>query len=206
MKLKDYKNLNENKDITKIPNEAFLLIPDGYTFKVYVYLCGKSINGKVIISLNNLSKELNISKSTIKRSIKWLEDNYFIEKHKTKGLANEYEVYYLDSDLTKEGQEVEITINKATIPKNKHKRKIDYAYTKWRNNVLERDNYTCKMCGRTEDEVILNAHHIERYADNEKLRTDINNGITLCHWCHKEIYGKEKEFEEYFKRMIKENK
>ena len=58
------------------------------------------------------------------------------------------------------------------------------------------------MCGKSEDEAILNVHHIIRYADNEELRTDVNNGITLCYECHKKIFGKEKEFEEYFKQLI----
>ena len=59
------------------------------------------------------------------------------------------------------------------------------------------------MCGKSEDETILNVHHIIRYADNEELRTDVDNGITLCYKCHKKIFGKEKEFEEYFKQLIK---
>ena len=63
----------------------------------------------------------------------------------------------------------------------------------------------CRLCGKTNDETILNVHHIERYADNKELRTDINNGITLCYDCHKKIYGKEKEFEKYFKKLIINN-
>lgn len=43
----------------------------------------------------------------------------------------------------------------------------------------------------------------KRYADNENLRYDINNGITLCCSCHSKIFGKEKEYEEYFKKLIK---
>jgi len=30
----------------------------------------------------------------------------------------------------------------------------------------------------------LNAHHIEGFAENKKIRTDINNGITFCQDCH----------------------
>ena len=45
-------------------------------------------------------------------------------------------------------------------------------------------------------------HHIKRYADNEELRTDVNNGITLCYECHKKTLRKEEEFEEYFKQLI----
>jgi len=54
-------------------------------------------------------------------------------------------------------------------------------YFAWKDSVLKRDNHTCQCCGFTEN---LQAHHIENYADNEDLRTDINNGITLCEGCH----------------------
>ena len=76
----------------------------------------------------------------------------------------------------------------------------------WRKAVYKRDNYTCQMCGNRsskDNAVILNAHHIERFVDNENLRFDINNGITLCEDCHKLTYWKEKEFEKQFKDIIK---
>lgn len=75
----------------------------------------------------------------------------------------------------------------------------------WRKTIYKRDNYTCQMCGNRsskDNAIILNAHHIERFADNEDLRFDINNGITLCEDCHKLTYGKEKDFEEQFKNII----
>ena len=40
---------------------------------------------------------------------------------------------------------------------------------------------------------MLNAHHIESWASNKKLRLVISNGITFCEKCHKEFhkrYGK----------------
>ena len=64
-------------------------------------------------------------------------------------------------------------------------------YWDFRKKVYERDSYTCQCCGDNKGGN-LNAHHIENYSDNEKKRTDINNGITLCDKCHKKfhkIYG-----------------
>ena len=58
------------------------------------------------------------------------------------------------------------------------------------------------MCGNRshkDNAVILNAHHIKRFIDNENLRFDIDNGITLCEDCHKLTYGKENDFEKQFK-------
>lgn len=62
-------------------------------------------------------------------------------------------------------------------------------YKKWKEKVLERDNYTCQKCGSKED---LVAHHITHFADNVNLRFEEHNGITLCRACHKEVHKNEK--------------
>jgi len=56
-------------------------------------------------------------------------------------------------------------------------------YYQWRNSVFARDNYTCQHCGVVGGD--LNAHHIKPYAKFKELRTDVNNGITLCQTCHR---------------------
>jgi len=64
----------------------------------------------------------------------------------------------------------------------------------WRKAVYKRDNYTCRACGKKSGNgsaVILNAHHIERFTDNEKLRFDVRNGLTLCFQCHKKTHFKQ---------------
>lgn len=64
-------------------------------------------------------------------------------------------------------------------------------YNQWRKYIYERDNYTCQCCGDNKGGN-LRAHHKKNYSSNKKLRTDINNGITLCKKCHKsfhDIYG-----------------
>lgn len=62
-------------------------------------------------------------------------------------------------------------------------------YKKWRLAVFERDCFTCQSCGKSGGK--LNAHHIERYRSNIERRTDINNGITLCEKCHRELHKEE---------------
>ena len=62
-------------------------------------------------------------------------------------------------------------------------------YKIWRNSVFERDNYTCQMCGKVGGK--LNAHHKRRYRNDINARTDIDNGITLCEQCHREVHRKE---------------
>ena len=61
-------------------------------------------------------------------------------------------------------------------------------YKDWRNEVFERDNYTCQMCGKRGG--VLNAHHIKAYKSYPKLRYSVKNGMTLCEKCHKSIHRK----------------
>lgn len=53
--------------------------------------------------------------------------------------------------------------------------------TAWRKVVLERDGHQCRLCGSPEH---LQVHHIKEWKYYEHLRTDPNNGITLCADCH----------------------
>ena len=59
-------------------------------------------------------------------------------------------------------------------------------YRKWRMEVFSRDNFICQNCGTSKD---LQAHHIESWKDNKKLRYEISNGITLCRSCHLKAHG-----------------
>lgn len=56
-------------------------------------------------------------------------------------------------------------------------------YKRWRTKVFERDNYTCKLCGKRGG--YLNVDHIKPFSLYPKLRVEINNGRTLCISCHK---------------------
>lgn len=46
---------------------------------------------------------------------------------------------------------------------------------------LNRDNYTCKICGSKEQ---LQVHHLSSYAKYPQLRYEPTNGVTLCKKCH----------------------
>jgi len=50
----------------------------------------------------------------------------------------------------------------------------------WRKNILARDQ-KCVICG---GEKHLEAHHIFGYKDYPELRDNVDNGITLCQFCH----------------------
>jgi len=57
------------------------------------------------------------------------------------------------------------------------------AYKDWRLEVYKKDNFTCQCCGDNKGGN-LQAHHIENFSDNEELRLELGNGITLCDSCH----------------------
>ena len=51
--------------------------------------------------------------------------------------------------------------------------------------VFARDNYTCRGCGATHKELQLDAHHITNRNEFPNGGYVVENGITLCVFCHK---------------------
>lgn len=77
----------------------------------------------------------------------------------------------------------------------------DSGYKVWRKSVWGRDGYKCKVInedcnGRIE------AHHIFRWIDFPKLRYEVNNGITLCHFHHPRTRKKEDELKSVFLKKL----
>lgn len=71
--------------------------------------------------------------------------------------------------------------------KEERERRREYTeYSEWRRRVYARDGHTCQCCGAKG--VTLNAHHLESYASNRELRTEIDNGVTLCRPCHLQFH------------------
>lgn len=65
---------------------------------------------------------------------------------------------------------------------------------RWRQEVFERDSYTCLECGTRSGggkRVDLNADHIKSFSQYPELRFDLSNGRTLCVPCHRKTpnYG-----------------
>jgi replicative DNA helicase Mcm len=66
--------------------------------------------------------------------------------------------------------------------------KLHKGYNNWVKSVIIRDK-VCQCCGLDKH---LEAHHLFGYKENQDLATNINNGVTLCKFCHKKyhsIYG-----------------
>ena len=63
-------------------------------------------------------------------------------------------------------------------------------YTEFVKEVMRRDKWTCDVCGCIGNK--LNVHHLNGYGWDIKNRTNPDNGITLCVFCHTDfhiIYG-----------------
>ncbi len=74
-------------------------------------------------------------------------------------------------------------------------------YRKWRDEIKERDNYTCQWPGCASRSQ-LQVHHIKTWASHPSLRFTVANGITLCRKCHKQVTGKESDFETFFLKLL----
>ena len=58
----------------------------------------------------------------------------------------------------------------------------------WKREVRERDGNACRRCGFDTN---LQVHHIKPYIKYPELRTELDNGLTLCGNCHTLITGRE---------------
>ncbi|HNW65720.1 MAG TPA: NUMOD3 domain-containing DNA-binding protein [Aliarcobacter cryaerophilus] len=80
----------------------------------------------------------------------------------------------------------------------------DSACNNFRQKVKERDKKRCLMRNK-ECNGQLEVHHILSWRKYPKLRYDINNGITLCHFHHPRGRVVEEKMVEYLKELINKN-
>ena len=229
--LKRYDNLEGNytqisNDVYKITDGSEFKI---YSYLCSNY---NNSSEYISISLRNIAEGTEIGLPTVKRCINKLEEIGLIEISKSNKnsnnlykinipiVDNEDKIKPINLKFTNEELEIlkslindeeeqkfmnEIRIinlkDKKEKKKNKDGRK-SYEYTKWRELVLERDDYACQLCNCKGDDVILHVHHIKKHSDYKYLRTDVNNGITLCNVCHSKVNKCEEEYENLFIEII----
>ena len=58
-------------------------------------------------------------------------------------------------------------------------------YDEWRKEVLSRDKH-CVVCGGDKH---LHVHHLYGYKEYPDLRVDVNNGVTVCKFCHERYHS-----------------
>lgn len=76
---------------------------------------------------------------------------------------------------------------KGGIENPKQKLRETPQYKAWLRSIFKRDCYTCQSCGARDGNgytIHLRGHHILPFANYEKYRLDVDNGITLCDKCH----------------------
>lgn len=91
-------------NFTQIANTMFRYIPNASDFKVYCYLCFRYNRDYqyAFPSLNTISNETCLGLTTVKKSIKWLEEKRFIVRYKKQGdewMNNCYYVRYVVEDV-----------------------------------------------------------------------------------------------------------
>lgn len=113
--------------------------------------------------------------------------------HKAKGLClNCYRKRYKDDPILSkkisDGRKKKYMENKELFRiKNKiNKDRIHFGGNK--EVVLERDEFKCTVCGRTED---LQVHHIDRSGRTASANNNLENLVTLCRSCHFKEHKKE---------------
>jgi len=78
--------------------------------------------------------------------------------------------------------------NKKLYPKGFKKASSREVDPLLRQMCFERDNWECQICGKSTDVVQLHCHHIQSYTLNKIRANDIDNVVTLCKECHKEVH------------------
>lgn len=72
------------------------------------------------------------------------------------------------------------------LSKNRHTLRKSNESKKWARDVLRRDHFVCQKCGKIGGK--LRAHHKNNFAKFDDQRYVLDNGVTLCVHCHKDIH------------------
>lgn len=75
------------------------------------------------------------------------------------------------------------TWNPELTDEERFRRRRYFEYNEWVVGIHKKCDYTCFLC-EVRGAPNLHAHHIVPYSKEERLRTDLSNGVTLCRECH----------------------
>lgn len=114
----------------------------------------------------NLSKALKTSEKAKRTQFKEGKENPAYGKNQTGAANNNWK-----------GGKTNTNQKKRNTPQMKQ----------WRQEVFQRDNYTCQDCGA---KGYLHAHHIIPISEDLSKAFDVVNGKTLCVSCHEKIHGR----------------
>lgn len=88
MAREERKAVDRSEGFFKLPNDVFRIQLDAYEFKLYAYLvCRAGVKGECWPSIPTMSEQLGMSKTTVQKKLKELEDRGFIKKINDSGLG-----------------------------------------------------------------------------------------------------------------------
>lgn len=121
---------------------------------------GRTPSAETLAKLSKIRKQ-------IKKSPEWIENAAAAQRGKPKPSLRGENHYNWAGGVSKE-------------------RRNEWTYQRaWAVAVKRRDNYTCQACGYASKGSRMHAHHVWSYAAFPEKRFDVDNGITLCHACHR---------------------
>lgn len=124
-----------------------------------------------------LYNKIEYVKENKKRSNKkWLKNNRLI--------YNEYQKNWKKNNKSK----IQESRYKSFLKIGGSKHRYAHALRAWALLVKKRDNNTCQVCGITDIPKNLHAHHFLYKHVYPNISMSLNNGITLCVNCHKEVH------------------
>ena len=139
----------DEKNMVNIPNDVLFNIPNSYHLKVYIYLCS-ILDSELNIAMatyNKIAEENNISHSTVKRSIKWLAENNYIEKIKIhEDNRNSYRIFIKEGKMEEKiiiEQKIE---TEETIKKQPEKPPFKFNTKLQKVVIPTRELIKCKDC------------------------------------------------------------
>src|SRR5215212_2347616 len=123
---------------------------------------------------------------------------------KQEALKNIHNGVLIDSN---DNDDLPVNVNKMPAPPTpplKLKIRNTTKYLNWRLSILKRDNFTCKICHTTvknKKSLRLEVHHPKSFDDictENNVSTieqaleckelwNVNNGISICYRCHKDV-------------------
>lgn len=104
-----------------------------------------------------------------------------------KGILNTcFKSYLFNSKQKNIGNGPEHWNYKGGISNENQLQRASNEYLRWRREVFSRDKFTCQICNKQSSE--LEAHHIKSFSKHKELRFNVENGITLCKKCHRNLH------------------
>lgn len=94
--------------------------------------------------------------------------------------ADRCEEHYFQQFVQREADPIPVTVVRVRGRRKARATKRE-GNPKWRQAVLERDGHACVDCGSTER---LHAHHLTYVSMAPEKQHDLDNGVTVCVWCH----------------------